>query len=196
MITANQLQFKRFFDFILALLLVPVCILPMGVLLFIATIDVGHFGWFQQLRVGQDGQLFYMYKIRTLRPGPHPLGALDQHASSYGRFLRRSKLDELPQLFNVLLGHMSFVGPRPDVQGFADALTGEDRIILYVKPGVTGPATLKYKNEEEILAMQSDPETYNRTIIWPDKVEINKKYVQNWSFSLDLNYILQSILNK
>ena len=196
MITASQLQLKRLFDFILALLLLPVFIIPITVLLLVATIDVGHFGWFQQWRVGQGGKLFYMYKIRTLRPGLHHLGALDSHASSYGRFLRRSKLDELPQLLNVLLGHMSFVGPRPDVQGFADALTGEYHIILYVKPGVTGPATIKYKNEEKMLALQSDPETYNRTIIWPDKVEINKKYVQKWSFSLDLNYILQSILNK
>ncbi|MFT5216674.1 MAG: lipopolysaccharide/colanic/teichoic acid biosynthesis glycosyltransferase [Glaciecola sp.] len=109
------------------------------------------------------------------------------------RFLRRTKLDELPQLFNVLFGHMSFVGPRPDVPGFADVLTGDDRVILNVKPGVTGPATLKYKNEEQLLVRYSDPETYNRTIIWADKVEINRKYVQNWSFFLDLTYILQSV---
>lgn len=108
------------------------------------------------------------------------------------RFLSRTKLDELPQLFNVLFGHMSFVGPRPDVPGFADVLTGDDRVILNVKPGVTGPATLKYKNEEQLLVRYSDPETYNRTIIWADKVEINRKYVQNWSFFLDLTYILQS----
>ena len=196
MITSAQLQVKRAFDFSLALVLLPVIILPLTVLLIGATIDVGHFGWFRQLRVGQDGQVFYMFKLRTLKAGKHSLGALDDQASAYGRFLRRSKLDELPQLFNVLLGDMSFVGPRPDVQGFADVLTGDDRVILKVKPGVTGPATLKYKNEEEILAMQPDPESYNRTIIWSDKVEINKKYVQNWSFYLDLNYILQSTLFK
>jgi lipopolysaccharide/colanic/teichoic acid biosynthesis glycosyltransferase len=195
LITPAQLQVKRFFDFSLALVLLPLIFIPLVVLLLGAAIDVGNFGWFRQLRVGQDGQLFYMFKLRTLKAGKHSLGALDDHASAYGRFLRRSKLDELPQLFNVLLGDMSFVGPRPDVQGFADVLTGEDRIILKVKPGVTGPATLKYKNEEEILAMQSDPESYNRTIIWPDKVEINKKYVYNWSFYLDLNYILQSLIN-
>lgn len=193
MITPTQLKIKRVFDFSLAIVLFPIIILPLTVLLIVAAIDVGHFGWFWQLRVGQGGKLFYMYKIRTLKAGKHHLGALDLHASAYGRFLRDTKLDELPQLFNVLFGSMSFVGPRPDIQGFADELTGEDRIILNVKPGVTGPATLKYKDEEQLLAMQSDPETYNRTIIWPDKVEINKKYVQNWSFSLDLNYILQSI---
>lgn len=196
MITPAQLQIKRVFDLSLALVLLPVIIIPLTILLLGALIDVGHFGWFQQLRVGQDGKLFYMYKIRTLKAGKYCLGALDHHASAYGRFLRRTKLDELPQLFNVLFGAMSFVGPRPDIQGFADELIGEDRIILKVKPGVTGPATLKYKDEEQLLAMQSDPETYNRTIIWVDKVEINKKYVQNWSFSLDLKYILQSILLK
>ena len=195
MITPAQLQVKRIFDFSLALVLFPLVFIPLVVLLLGAAIDVGNFGWFRQLRVGQDGQLFYMFKLRTLKAGKHSLGALDDHASAYGRFLRRRKLDELPQLFNVLLGDMSFVGPRPDVQGFADVLTGDDRVILKVKPGVTGPATLKYKNEEEILAMQSNPESYNRTIIWPDKVEINKKYVYNWSFYLDLNYILQSLIN-
>ncbi|MEZ4795924.1 MAG: sugar transferase [Flavobacteriaceae bacterium] len=196
MITPSQLQIKRVFDFSLALVLLPIVIIPLTLLLIGAALDVGHFGWFQQLRVGQNGKLFYMYKIRTLKAGKHRLGTLDHHASTYGRFLRRTKLDELPQLFNVLFGTMSFVGPRPDIQGFADELIGEDRIILKVKSGVTGPATLKYKDEEQILAMQSDPETYNRTIIWVDKVEINKKYVQNWSFSLDLKYILQSILLK
>lgn len=88
---------------------------------------------------------------------------------------------------------MSFVGPRPDVSGFADALEGSDRIILKVKPGITGPATLKYKDEDFLLSQQADPETYNRTIIWPDKVEINKKYVQTYSFSVDLKHLLKSI---
>ena len=193
MITVSQLFFKRLFDLLLALFLLPLMLPILFILVFIAAIDVGQYGWFQQERVGQHGKLFAMYKIRTLKAEPHHLGHLDQSATGYGRFLRRHKLDELPQIFNVLFGQMSFVGPRPDVQGFADILTGDDRIILIVKPGVTGPATLKYKHEETLLAKQSDPETYNRTIIWPDKVEINRKYVQNWSFFLDLNYILQSI---
>lgn len=167
----------------------------MLVLQALAAIDVGGFGWFQQRRVGQHGRIFNMYKLRTLKVGPHELGHLDADASGYGRFLRQSKLDELPQLFNVLFGHMSFVGPRPDVEGFADVLEGEDRMILKVKPGVTGPATLKYRDEEDLLSEQSDPETYNRTIIWVDKVEINKKYVLNWSFYLDLKYIIHSIIS-
>jgi lipopolysaccharide/colanic/teichoic acid biosynthesis glycosyltransferase len=195
LITQSQLHLKRIFDLFLCVILLPLLFIPLFILVFIAALDVGYFGWFQQDRVGQHGKLFKMYKIRTLKPGPHYLGSLDSSASKYGKFLRRTKLDELPQLFNVLFGHMSFVGPRPDVIGFADLLTGDDSIILKVKPGVTGPATIKYKNEEAILAMQSDPESYNRTIIWTDKVEINKKYVQNWSFYLDLKYILQSLIS-
>ena len=139
--------------------------------------------------------LFNIFKIRTLKNEPHRLGSLDKSATSFGKFLRRYELDELPQLFNVIKGDMSFVGPRPDIEGFADVLEGEDRIILEIKPGVTGPATIKYKNEEVLLSQQVDPENYNRTIIWKDKVEINKMYIKNWSFYLDLKYIIQSITN-
>jgi lipopolysaccharide/colanic/teichoic acid biosynthesis glycosyltransferase len=96
----------------------------------------------------------------------------------------------------VLKGDMSFVGPRPDLQGFADTLKGEDRIILKVKPGITSEATLKYKDEGRVLERQKDPEHYNRTIIWVDKVKINKKYIENYRFSLDLVLILKSIFNK
>jgi lipopolysaccharide/colanic/teichoic acid biosynthesis glycosyltransferase len=107
--------------------------------------------------------------------------------------MRRAKIDELPQLYNVLLGQMSFVGPRPDVPGFADKLAGEDRVILTMRPGITGPATLKYRNEEEILASVDDPETYNRDVIFPDKVRLNRQYVQNWSFSQDIWFIWRTV---
>jgi len=165
-------------------------------LILFATLDTKQFGLFIQERVGQHGRLFKIYKIRTLKSEVHLLGNFDASATKIGIFLRQTKLDELPQLFNVIFGQMSFVGPRPDVQGFADLLKGDDRIILNVKPGITGPATIKYKNEEEILSNQLNPETYNRTIIWPDKVKINKNYVYNWSFYLDLKFLIQSILNK
>lgn len=193
MITKSQIKLKRGFDVLLALVLIPIIIFPLLVFLIIAAIETKQSGLFKQNRVGQHGKIFKIFKIRTLKKGKHKLGQLDTYAASFGKFLRRYKLDELPQLFNVLFGDMSFVGPRPDVKGFADELKGEDRIILKVKPGVTGPATIKYKDEEAILALQDDPENYNRTIIWVDKVEINKKYVKNWSFYLDLKYILQSI---
>ncbi|WCO02511.1 sugar transferase [Psychroserpens ponticola] len=187
---------KRFFDLVLAILLIPVLIIPIMFFVVIASISTRQFGLFLQKRVGQHGKLFDIYKIRTLRKGKHVLGHLDLSATRFGKFLRHYKLDELPQIFNVLIGNMGFVGPRPDVIGFADKLENEDRIILKVKPGITGPATLKYKDEETILSQQLDPETYNRTIIWPDKVKINKKYIENYSFSLDLNFILNSIVNK
>lgn len=117
----------------------------------------------------------------------------DSRITKSGTWMRRYKIDELPQLFNVLLGSMSFVGPRPDVPGFADKLKGEDRMILEIRPGITGPASLKYRNEEELLAKQKDPERYNREIIWPDKVSINKRYMQEWSLKKDIEYILRTI---
>ncbi|MCD2259786.1 sugar transferase [Psychroserpens luteolus] len=195
MIGRKQLLAKRIFDLILSIFLFPILIIPIILLVLMSTLDTRQYGIFSQWRVGQHGRLFKIYKLRTLKQEKHELGHLDKSATRLGKILRHTKLDELPQLFNVLKGDMSFVGPRPDIQGFADELTGDDRIILMVKPGITGPATLKYKDEEDILSQQLDPETYNRTIIWVDKVEINKKYVQNWSFYLDLTFIIKSILN-
>jgi lipopolysaccharide/colanic/teichoic acid biosynthesis glycosyltransferase len=110
-----------------------------------------------------------------------------------GKFFRDTKIDELPQLFNVLFGTMSFVGPRPDVEGYADKLEGEDRLVLTVRPGITGPASLKYKNEEDILAKVDNPKEYNDKVIWPDKVKINMEYIQNWSLKKDIEYIVKSI---
>lgn len=195
MISRNQLRLKRGFDLFLSLLLLPLLVVPIALLVILASLDIQAWGLFSQFRVGQDGRLFKMYKIRTLKIEAHSLGRLSQSATRLGGFLRHIKLDELPQLFNVIYGQMSFVGPRPDVPGFADVLEGEDRIILKVKPGITGPATLKYRHEETLLAQQLDPETYNRTNIWADKVKINKNYVKNWSFYLDLKYIFISINN-
>ncbi|MBT8303227.1 MAG: sugar transferase [Bacteroidia bacterium] len=184
---------KRLFDLLLSLVLLPILIIPIIALILLATIDTKEWGIFSQNRIGKNGKPFKIFKIRTLKNEPHILGHLDKSATQLGKLIRRYKFDELPQLFNVLKGDMSFVGPRPDVKGFADELEGGDRIILRIRPGVTGPATIKYKNEEEILALQDDPEKYNRTIIWKDKVEINKKYIENWSFYLDLKYIINSI---
>jgi lipopolysaccharide/colanic/teichoic acid biosynthesis glycosyltransferase len=118
----------------------------------------------------------------------------DRRISKSGVFFRKMKIDELPQLFNVLLGTMSFVGPRPDVAGFADLLEGEDRIILDLRPGITGPASLKYKDEEDLLSQQKDPEQYNRDVIWSDKVEINKTYIKEWSLKKDIIYIIKTVL--
>ncbi len=195
MITKRQLYIKRIFDSVVVLFFLPFFILPILILVVIATIDTKQWGIYSQQRVGQHGKLFKIYKIRTLDNGAHQLGQLERSASPIGAFLRRTKLNELPQLYNVLIGDMSFVGPRPDVLGFADLLEGSDRVILKVKPGVTGPATLKYKNEEQLLAEQEDAEYFNKTVIWTDKVKINKNYVLNYSFYLDLILIVKSIFN-
>jgi lipopolysaccharide/colanic/teichoic acid biosynthesis glycosyltransferase len=163
-----------------------------------ARIDTGQSGLFRQARVGPHGRPFNLLKIRTMRPvagiDTSVTVAGDARITPIGRLLRRLKIDELPQLWNVLVGQMSLVGPRPDVPGFADRLEGEDRIILEVRPGITGPASLEYRNEEALLAAQSDPEAYNRDVIWPDKVRINRQYVENWSFFADLRYIWRTIL--
>ncbi len=196
MLTKSQSFTKRVFDLVLSIVLLPLLIVPILLLIIIATIDTKQFGLFFQERVGQHAKLFHIFKIRTLKNERHKLGHLDASATKFGRFLRQSKLDELPQLFNVLIGDMSFIGPRPDIRGFADELVGDDRKILTVKPGITGEATLKYKDEEAILSSQKNPEQYNRTIIWVDKVEINKKYVESWSFCVDLKLILKSIYRK
>ncbi len=109
--------------------------------------------------------------------------------SAYGRFLRQSKLDELPQLFNILLGEMSFVGPRPDVPGYYDKLQGEERKLLELKPGLCSRAALKYYNEENLLAQQPDPLHYNDTVIFPDKVRMNLAYYYKRSFVEDLRVL-------
>ena len=191
--TSNQQRLKRLFDVLLALLLLFPVLLLLLLLLPVCAFETRTNGLYKQIRIGRYGKPFVMYKLRTLKQEPHQLGRLNASATKSGKWIRARKLDELPQLCHVLTGDMSFVGPRPDVPGFADKLTGDDRLILTVKPGITGPATLKYRDEEQVLAFQDDPETYNRTIIWPDKVKINKNYVQNWSFYVDLSCLLKSL---
>lgn len=154
---------------------------------------------FKQRRVGQYGQLFTMYKFRTMKVN-HSGGTVSVQGESritpLGAKLRKYKLDELPELWNVLIGDMSLVGPRPDVPGYADKLEGEDRRILLLKPGITGVASIKYRNEEELLAEQNDPQKYNDEVLFPDKVKINIEYLDNWSFGFDIKIITYTILGK
>ena len=151
---------------------------------------------FRQKRVGQYGRLFTLVKFRTMTAnhgGSCVSVAGDRRITPLGAFLRRRKLDELPELWNVLRGDMSFVGPRPDVPGYADRLQGEERRILELRPGITGPATLKYRNEEALLAAQPDAQRYNDEIIYPDKVRINLEYLKNRTFAGDIRIILQTL---
>lgn len=154
---------------------------------------------FKQKRVGKEGKLFTMVKFRSMsvaHGGSSVSVAGESRITPLGAKLRKYKIDELPELWNVLKGDMSFVGPRPDVPGYADMLSGEDREILLLKPGITGPASLKYRNEEELLAMTEDPIKYNNEVIFPDKVRINRAYFHNRSFLGDIKIILATILGR
>lgn len=155
--------------------------------------------FFIQTRIGQHGNQFMMYKFRTMKVnhGGNTISVRgESRITPLGSILRKYKLDELPELFNVLKGDMSLVGPRPDVPGYADLLEGDDRLILKLKPGLTGPASLKYANEEELLSNQSDPIKYNDTVIFPDKVRINLNYYKHRSLLLDLKIILYTAIGK
>jgi lipopolysaccharide/colanic/teichoic acid biosynthesis glycosyltransferase len=155
---------------------------------------------FKQKRVGQYGRLFMVYKFRSMSvagEGRTSVAAAEEsRITPLGEKLRRYKLDELPELWNVLNGDMSFVGPRPDVPGYADKLQGEDREILQLKPGITGPASLKYRDEEYILSHVEDPEKYNDEVIYPDKVRLNLYYLHHYSFLKDIQMIVCTVLGR
>jgi lipopolysaccharide/colanic/teichoic acid biosynthesis glycosyltransferase len=191
---------KRTFDLVFSLLGLIFFSWLIILAFLIASIETKSNGFFIQKRVGKDGKMFNVIKIKTMKPvkglNSTVTTSNDLRITKWGKFFRKTKIDELPQLINVLLGKMSFVGPRPDVPGYADKLVGEDRIILSVRPGITGPATIKYRNEEELLAKVEDPEKYNKEVIYPDKVRINKEYVQNYSFWKDIKYIIKTIFKK
>ena len=196
-LSSKQKTFKRSFDLVLSLIGLIVCLPLLLVLLFITTIDTKSFGVLSQTRIGQFGKLFKLLKLKTMINDGEDTTFIttskDPRITKFGHFLRKTKLDELPQLWNVLIGQMSFVGPRPDVPGYADQLEGDDKIILSVKPGITGPASLAFKDEEELLAKKDNPKQYNDEVIWPKKVKINKEYIKNYSFKNDIKYIIETV---
>lgn len=154
---------------------------------------------FRQKRVGRNGRLFTIYKFRTMitsHSGCSVSVAGDSRITPIGTKLRKWKLDELPELWNVLKGDMSFVGPRPDVAGYADRLMGTKKRLLELRPGITGPATLKYRNEEKLLATKENPQEYNDQVIYPDKVRINLYYLNNYSFIKDIQMLFCTVLGK
>ncbi|HKI88431.1 MAG TPA: sugar transferase [Draconibacterium sp.] len=191
---------KRLFDILASffglLILGPVLLI---VALLIKIKMPGGPVFFAQKRVGQHGNRFKVIKFRTMsmNHGGNSISVKgESRITPLGKTLRKYKLDELPELWNVLLGQMSFVGPRPDVPGYADKLQGEDRKILFLKPGITGPASMKYASEEELLAQQSDPIKYNDEVIYPDKVRINLEYLKRRTFWLDLKIIIYTVIGK
>jgi lipopolysaccharide/colanic/teichoic acid biosynthesis glycosyltransferase len=187
---------KRAFDLIVSCIGLVVVWPAIVVAWVIASIETHSNGLFVQKRIGRYGKPFPLFKIKTMRDTPGGTTvttASDARITRSGAFFRRTKIDELPQLIHVCLGQMSLVGPRPDVPGFADRLEGEDREILQLRPGITGPASLKYRDEEALLAKQSDPEAYNREVIWPDKVAINRQYITEYSLKNDIMYLWKTV---
>ena len=154
---------------------------------------------FTQKRVGKGGRLFTMYKFRSMsahHSGSTVSVAGESRITPLGAKLRRYKLDELPELWNVFIGDMSFVGPRPDVPGSADKLEGDDRRVMQMRPGITGPASLKSRDEEVLLAAQAKPQEFTDKVIYPDKVRINLYYLDHYSFVADIKMIIATVLGK
>ena len=195
--TTDKIE-KRVFDIVLSVIGIGMTWWLMLLAWIVATLETKSNGLFMQERIGEGAKPFLVFKIKTMNRvsgiDTTVTKSGDVRISKSGAFFRKTKIDELPQFFNVLFGSMSFVGPRPDVRGYADTLEGEDRIVLSVRPGITGPASLKYRDEESILANQNNPEAYNRDVIWADKVQINKNYVQAWSLKKDIIYIIKTII--
>jgi lipopolysaccharide/colanic/teichoic acid biosynthesis glycosyltransferase len=190
---------KETFDYILASLAL-VFLSPL--LLFISLVVGFTMGWpvvYTQVRIGQNGKPFKLHKFRSMKKvkSDTTVAAREQNRiTRFGRMMRKYKLDELPELWNIIRGDMSFVGPRPDVPGYADKLLGDDRVILQLKPGLTGAASLKYMHEEQILAKQQNPQEYNDQVIFPDKVKVNKKYMEKWTLWLDLKLIALTAIGR
>lgn len=190
---------KRIFDIVASLSGLIVLIPLFAFLALLIRVRMPGPVFFCQRRVGRHGRLFTIYKFRSM--------VVDHHGSTIsvsgenritplGAKLRKYKLDELPELWNVLKGDMSFVGPRPDMPEYLHNLEGEERRILELRPGITGPASLKYVNEEELLSTHPDPLKYNDEVIWPDKVRINLDYYYHRNFFGDIRIIFRTLRGK
>ena len=196
-LAGRQRAVKRVLDLAVA---VPMLVLTAPLIVgacLAARLETGQSGIFRQVRIGRDGQPFEVCKIRTMRAvvgvDTNVTTGHDVRITRSGAWMRRWKVDELPQLLNVIRGDMSLVGPRPDVPGFADLLSGADRVVLSVRPGITGPATLAFRDEERLLTTVADPESHNRTVLWPAKVALNREYVASWSVGGDIHYLVDTL---
>lgn len=185
------MRLKRGFDIVFSFIGLLIVAVPLLIFYLIAVVDTRQNGIFCQKRIGRYAEPFVIYKLRTMVMQDGVL-----IVSRSGRFMRKFKIDELPQLINVLKGDMSIVGPRPDIPGYYDKLKGNDRKVLQLRPGITGPANIKYRNEEYFLSRQKNPVEYNDTVMFPDKVMINLKYLEQRGFWLDVKIILYTFLRK
>ena len=186
--------FDRTVSLVLIVALLPILLLVALVILIANGAPVLYI----QERIGQNAKPFKLIKFRTMRgEEKSPIAASEiSRVTRTGRWLRRTKIDELPELLNIFVGDMSFVGPRPDVAGYADKLEGDDRRLLTMKPGLTGVASLKYRDEEDLLAAQPNPQEYNDKVIWPDKVRLNLLYMERQSLRLDVKVLICTALGK
>lgn len=191
---------KRSLDFLGALVGLILCGWLILICWLLATLDTRRNGFFRQQRVGRHGRPFHVVKIRSMREVAHVTTTVtagnDVRITKLGAFFRNTKLDELPQLWNVLVGQMSFVGPRPDVPGYADQLRGADAQLLALRPGITGLASVVFREEEELLTRQDDPQSYNDEVLWPAKVRINLRYLEAYSLRLDLLIVLATLSSR
>jgi lipopolysaccharide/colanic/teichoic acid biosynthesis glycosyltransferase len=191
---------KSVFDYVTVIFFIPFWVPLLIVLAVIIKVcEPAYPVFFLQTRIGKNGIPFKMIKFRSMIPNRSSntiTSKNDKRITRLGSFLRKRKLDELPELLNILNGTMSLVGPRPDVPGYADNLKGEDRLVLKLRPGITGPASLKYSNEEELLARMENPKWYNDNVIFPDKIKINLNYYHNHNLWLDITLIFQTIFGK
>lgn len=198
-LSAKHKILKRSFDLIVGIigLILSAPIILISALL--VRIFYKESGFFSQTRVGMNGKKFTIHKIKTMSSrvnySTNVTTDNDPRITKLGKIFRKTKIDELPQLINVVKGEMSFVGPRPDVEEVVNTLSENERALyLSVRPGITGPATLKYKNEEEILASVKNPEKYNIEVIFRDKVEMNFEYIREYSFMKDIKYIVETVV--
>ena len=190
---------KRIFDITLSVVLLVLLIPVFLILAILILVTMPGPVFYKQTRTGFRGRHFTIYKFRTMIVNTDNIAITvgsDKRITSFGRFLRVSKFDELPQLWNILKGDMSFVGPRPDVPGYYDQLTGDDRIVLDVLPGLTGADSIAYTYEEIILQRQHDPVKFYNEKLFPDKVRINKAYVQKQSLLLDIRIMAFTLLGR
>ena len=182
----NYIFWKPVLDFAFAFLLLLILFPVILIIVLIVSVIYLENPLFKQVRVGQKSRLFVIYKVKTMHPSTNEI-------NSFTGLLRKSKLDELPQLLNILKGEMSFVGPRPDVPGYYDCLKGDDLRLAILKPGLTSRASIKYRDEDDILKSKDNPQDYNDNVIFPDKIKLNLDYLDKISLKEDVSIIFETI---
>ncbi|MGD9493720.1 MAG: sugar transferase [Bacteroidales bacterium] len=189
---------KRLFDLFFSFFSILILLIPGLILALIIVIESRGGAFYRQVRVGRNEKLFRLMKFRTMFSGSDSKGLLtvgstDSRVTGFGRFLRKSKMDELPQMLNIFAGHMSFVGPRPEVPKYVAMYSDEQKNVLRVRPGLTDYASLEYINESDLLAKQSEPERFYIETVMPAKLSLNLKYIKEMSCATDMKIIFRTL---